>query len=161
MDTHDKCCRREFIKRASVTLIAGCCGLTGKPTGLAFVSKDVTENNLNQKYQKGEGGLKLKCKITVLRKMFNQDIAEKFCQGKVTPCPVFREGQEFIYDHSGDGNKPANFCEHAWNDIYTTVMTLAQNGTFRGWMKEDGVNIACCTDGTRPVVFKIERISGG
>ncbi len=28
----------------------------------------------------------------------------------------------------------------------------------RGWMKDENVMIACCSDGTRPVVFKIERI---
>ena len=27
-----------------------------------------------------------------------------------------------------------------------------------GWMNDDKVMIACCNDGTRPVVFKIERI---
>lgn len=100
----------------------------------------------------------MKCKITVLRKMFNGDFAEKYCQESVTKCPVFQEGQEFIYSHLEDGNKPTGFCEHAWNDIYSTVMTLAQKGTYLGWMKEKGTNIVCCTDGIRPVVFKIERI---
>ena len=156
MDIQDKCCRREFLKRASVALTVGCCGFLGNPTNLAFASKNVTGNSSNK-----EGKLKMKCKITVLRKMFNRDFAKKFCQESVTPCPVFTEGQEFIYDHSGEGNKPSSFCERAWHDIYSTVMTLAHNGTFHGWMKEDGVSIACCTDGTRPVVFKIERIAGG
>lgn len=27
-----------------------------------------------------------------------------------------------------------------------------------GWMNDDRVMIACCNDGTRPVIFKIERI---
>ncbi len=27
-----------------------------------------------------------------------------------------------------------------------------------GWMNDDKIMIACCSDGTRPVVFKIERI---
>lgn len=26
-----------------------------------------------------------------------------------------------------------------------------------GWMNDDKVMIACCNDGTRPVIFKIER----
>ena len=100
----------------------------------------------------------VKCKIIVLRRMFNEDFAGEYCQEKVTPCSVFTEGQEFIYDHHGDGNKPENFCEHAWNDIYGIVLTLASKGTFLGWMKEDGTIIVCCTDGIRPVVFKVERI---
>lgn len=28
----------------------------------------------------------------------------------------------------------------------------------RGWTADERVMIACCNDGTRPVVFKIERI---
>lgn len=27
-----------------------------------------------------------------------------------------------------------------------------------GWTKDDHIMIACCNDGTRPVIFKIERI---
>jgi uncharacterized repeat protein (TIGR04076 family) len=159
MNKIDTCCRREFLKKGlSYGLVAGCCPFFSKHTRSAFALKNVTENNSNQVYQKKEDGLRMKCKITVLRKMFNQDFSKKFCQEPVTPCPVFTEGQEFIYDHSGDGNKPTRFCEHAWNDIYPTVMTLAHKGTFLGWMKEDGISIVCCTDGIRPVVFKIERI---
>ena len=28
----------------------------------------------------------------------------------------------------------------------------------KGWMKEEKTMITCCSDGTRPVIFKIERI---
>lgn len=28
----------------------------------------------------------------------------------------------------------------------------------RGWMNDERVMIACCSDGTRPVIFKIERM---
>ena len=100
----------------------------------------------------------VKCKITVLKRMFNKDLAEEYCQDEVTPCPLHTKGQEFIYDHFGDGNKPKDFCEYAWNGIYLTVITLASKGTFSGWMKKDGINIVCCNDGIRPVVFKVERI---
>jgi uncharacterized repeat protein (TIGR04076 family) len=99
-----------------------------------------------------------KIKITVLRRMFNQDLAINYCKDEVTPCPVFSEGQEFIYDHFGEGSKPNNFCEHAWVDIYTLVFTLASNGSFPTWMKNENLAIGCCSDGIRPVVFKIERI---
>ena len=99
-----------------------------------------------------------KIKITVLRKMFNQDLADELCQGEVTPCPAFNEGQEFFYEHRGEGKKPENFCDQAWNDIYKVIFTLAWKGTFLGWMKEDGTAVTCCTDGIRPVVFKVERI---
>lgn len=99
-----------------------------------------------------------KCKITVLRKMFNQDLADEYCKEEAVPCSVFTEGQEFIYDHSGEGNKPENFCEWAWHDIYKTVFTLSSKGTFENWMKDEKSIIQCCTDGIRPVIFKVERI---
>ncbi len=28
----------------------------------------------------------------------------------------------------------------------------------KGWMNQENVMITCCSDGTRPVIFKIERI---
>ena len=28
----------------------------------------------------------------------------------------------------------------------------------KDWMKDENTMIACCSDGTRPVIFKIERI---
>lgn len=35
---------------------------------------------------------------------------------------------------------------------------LQGGSIMHGWMKDDRVMIACCNDGTRPVIFKIERI---
>jgi uncharacterized repeat protein (TIGR04076 family) len=99
-----------------------------------------------------------KCKITVLRRMLNQDLADEYCKEEAGLCEVFTEGQEFIYDHYGEGNKPENFCEWAWHDIYKTVMTLSFKGNFGTWMKDEKMIIQCCTDGIRPVVFKVERI---
>jgi uncharacterized repeat protein (TIGR04076 family) len=97
-------------------------------------------------------------KITVLRKMFNEDFAHKYCKEKVTPCPVFKEDQEFIHDPYRDGKKPEDFCENAWQDINKVVFTLASNGSFPTWMKNENSIISCFTDGIRPVVFNIERI---
>jgi uncharacterized repeat protein (TIGR04076 family) len=99
-----------------------------------------------------------KCKITVLKRMLNQELADDYCKEETGPCEVFTEGQEFIYDHSGEGSKPENFCEWAWNDMYKSVITLASKGTFGLWMKDDKTIITCCTDGIRPVVFKVQRI---
>jgi uncharacterized repeat protein (TIGR04076 family) len=31
-------------------------------------------------------------------------------------------------------------------------------GVFDGWMKDDRTMIGCCTDGVRPVIFRIEKI---
>ena len=40
-------------------------------------------------------------------------------------------------------------------DIYTGL----QGGSImRGWMAKENEMICCCSDGTRPVIFKVERI---
>lgn len=100
-----------------------------------------------------------KCKITVIKKTINTDIAEEYCQNKVDTCPCFEVGQEFIAGFE----KPVNFCDWAWNDLLRFVTALLTrgnfaNGIFEGWMKDERTMIACCTDGVRPVVFKLERI---
>ena len=92
-------------------------------------------------------------KITVSRKMANQDLAEGYCEpGATVPCPHFTEGQEFIVEY---GKQPEGFCGWAWNDIHKACMILMQGGTFDGWSKI----IRCCTDGIRPVVFEVNKIS--
>jgi len=52
---------------------------------------------------------------------------------------------------------PEGFCTSAWNDIYPSVRVLAFGGN-APWYKEKGVAVECCTDGLRPVIFKLERI---
>jgi uncharacterized repeat protein (TIGR04076 family) len=52
---------------------------------------------------------------------------------------------------------PEGFCTWAWDDITKDVETLRFHGNFQ-WFEEPGVSVNCCTDGLRPVVFKIERV---
>jgi uncharacterized repeat protein (TIGR04076 family) len=99
------------------------------------------------------------CKITVLKKTLNQELADEFCLDEITTCPCFEEGQEFITGLE----KPEKFCDWAWNDIqkFVTVLLTGGNfaeGIFKGWMKDQKVMVACCTDGIRPVIFKLEII---
>ena len=98
-------------------------------------------------------------RITVLKKMANPDLAQMYCQNEVAacPCPLFQEGQVFLV---GD-EKPAGFCEWAWNDINKYVVVFRSGGNMGDafhWMKSNDNVIACCTDGIRPVVFKIEKV---
>ena len=59
--------------------------------------------------------------------------------------------------HCGADGVP--FCSEAWDAISRYIYTALQGGSImRGWMKDERVMIACCSDGTRPVIFKIERI---
>ena len=40
----------------------------------------------------------------------------------------------------------------------TLRMRCARDTNLKGWTNDDRMMIACCNDGTRPVIFKIERI---
>ena len=96
-----------------------------------------------------------KMKITVLERMFNKDLADKYCQPDTTPCSSFTDEQEFVVENL---NQPESFCAWAWNDLHKVLLTLKSAGNFSPWMKDKNTIIACCTDGIRPVVFKVERI---
>lgn len=98
-----------------------------------------------------------KCKITVLKKMFNQDLAAKYGAEGLTSCPMLKEGQVFYADYG----KPQGFCDEAWKAIYQYVFALshgAGDGLFYygDWIRRPGVAICSCNDGLRPVIFKIE-----
>lgn len=98
-----------------------------------------------------------KCKITVLRKTFVEDLAREYGVEGLTACPMLREGQVFYADYA----KPEGFCDEAWKAIYQYVFALshgAENDVFYygDWIKTPGVAICSCNDGLRPVIFKIE-----
>jgi len=92
-------------------------------------------------------------KITVLRRTQNEDLLHEYADRIWEPCERLAEGQEFV---SRGANMPEGFCSWAWCDIQKYVLTLARGGNFRG--VRPGVYITCCTDGFRPVFFKIERL---
>ena len=100
------------------------------------------------------------CKITVLKRTVNQDLAEEFLEEKyknIGPCECFRDGQEFLLESETDLQQvPEKFCDWAWADIRKDILTVAFGGTMPG-MKERGTIITGCTDWFRPVIFKIER----
>ena len=96
-----------------------------------------------------------KLKIGVLSVIVNNELALEYCGKQIEPCPYFRVGQEFIIE---EFDKPKDFCPWAWQDIFYMVHTLWNGGTFCPWYKEAGIVIGSCTDGIRPVTFKIERI---
>jgi len=97
-----------------------------------------------------------KLKITVLKR-FKPSEVFKEDQVKGAPieaCTVFKDGEEFMVE---TGEMPKGFCSWAWDDIYKAVNVLRFGGEFP-WFEDKGVSVNCCTDGLRPVVFKIERI---
>ena len=93
-------------------------------------------------------------RITVLRRTRNEDFLRQHAHVLWEPCERLKEGQEFI---SQGANMPDGFCSWAWADIQKYVLTLARGGNFRGVAA--GVFVTCCTDGFRPVFFRLERLT--
>lgn len=98
-------------------------------------------------------------KITVLKTGWNKEIAEEYGVEGLTRCPVHKVGQVFYADY----RKPDGICDEAWKVMHPYVFALS-NGMegkfFDGvdpWIKDDNTAILNCTDGMRPVVFKIEK----
>ena len=97
-----------------------------------------------------------KVKITVAKKLKTGDILEEYGQGEIEEeCTEMKEGVEYI---SEGGKMPEEFCSWAWADIHRDVAHLALGGDFP-WIKKKGQMISSCTDGLRPVVFKLERMA--
>lgn len=100
-----------------------------------------------------------KCKITVVKREFNQDLAEEYLNLEdmegVGPCDRFSDGQEFVIDQAY--TMPEDFCTWAWADIRRDILMMA-TGSELSWMRQPNTRLAGCTDWFRPVIFKIERI---
>ena len=98
-----------------------------------------------------------KVKITVLKKEFYKDLAEEYLtEGAQTgACALLKEGDTFLFE--GNAQMPEGFCPWAWIDIYQSVNAISSGSTFTPWNRNDGQTIVCCTDGIRPVVFKVEE----
>jgi uncharacterized repeat protein (TIGR04076 family) len=93
--------------------------------------------------------------ITVIKKLETGEIFEEYAGEQAKPsCDAVKVGDEFV---SKNMSMPAGFCSWAWADIQRDVVHLSLGGEFP-WMKEKGVMISCCTDGLRPVLFKLERL---
>lgn len=106
-----------------------------------------------------------KCKVTVIDKKCFTDYQEQYlADPKSGVCPFYTIGDEFIFERyggidtfslAGDGTQ----CAEAWDCISRYIYTALQGGSImRGWTNDERMMIACCNDGTRPVIFKIERL---
>jgi uncharacterized repeat protein (TIGR04076 family) len=91
---------------------------------------------------------KAACRITVLRCSLNKDFSKEYANNKIVPCEIFSEGQQFtaVRPHV----PPGGFCLSAWSDMRQYIFAA-----LAGRRKP---MISCCTDGYRPVFFKIERV---
>jgi uncharacterized repeat protein (TIGR04076 family) len=101
------------------------------------------------------------CKITVIRRTFHRELMDEYLNrehGGYRACPAFEDGQEFLIE--GFPLRPDGFCDWAWADIHKDVMAVMFGADYP-WIAAPGTAVTCCTDGLRPVVFKVERISRG
>ena len=99
-----------------------------------------------------------KVKISVLRVFDPKEVFETSPvkrSSPMSPCERHHEGQEFIVNL--DMEMPEGFCPQAWHDLFRKIGALHWGG---GYTTTEGPDymIACCTDGTRPVSFKLERL---
>ena len=99
-----------------------------------------------------------KGKITVVKRLNFDEIhadTDLGCSATLDAvCPMFAEGQTFVVDMTG---VPEGFCPAAVGDIFRFISGL-RSGANYPWMNEPGKVLACCTDGFRPVVFRLERV---
>lgn len=124
-----------------------------------------------------------KVKVTVIDKKLYPELQKQFCADpEAGLCPCYHIGDEFVFERYGAaddfwhmglhtlrqtvktadevaGGTQFPHCSEAWDAIARYIYTGLQGGSImRGWMNDERVMIACCSDGTRPVIFKIERM---
>ena len=97
-----------------------------------------------------------KVKITVVKRDLYSDLAALYAKnpGGMERCSLYSDNQEFILERA---NMPEGFCSWAWADINRDLIGVMGGASFP-WINKEGVAVVSCTDGLRPVVFKIERI---
>ena len=105
------------------------------------------------------------CKITVLDCKVFPDLQEQYLANPNSgPCPFFHVGDEFLLKRTPKQDDffhlmNGKFCGEAWDCVSRYVYAALQGGSImHRWINDDRMMIACCNDGTRPVIFKIERI---
>lgn len=127
--------------------------------------------------------MQYKVKVTVIDKKLYPELQTEYCADPNSGmCPCYNVGDEFIFERYGTaddfwhmglntlkqtsnvaeevaGGTGFPHCSEAWDAISRYIYAGLQGGSImRGWMNDERVMIACCSDGTRPVIFKIERL---
>ena len=130
-----------------------------------------------------EVNMQHKVKVTVIDKKLYPELQAQYCADPQSgACPCYHVGDEFLFERYGGaddfwhmglntlkqtsytaegtaGGSAFPHCSEAWDAIARYIYTGLQGGAImRGWMKDERVMITCCSDGTRPVIFKIERM---
>ncbi|MFX1379436.1 MAG: TIGR04076 family protein [Promethearchaeota archaeon] len=99
-----------------------------------------------------------KIKVTIVKKfnpkdVFGHEIINS--RGEIIPaCYVFEEREEFIIENL---EKPEKFCGCGWKTVLKDIELLDSSENV-SWCPP-GIIYSSCTDGARPVCFKLERIN--
>ena len=127
-----------------------------------------------------------KVKVTVIDKKLYPELQARYCADpEAGACPCYNVGDEFVFERYGNaddfwhmglntlrqtslspesrasiaGGPALPHCSEAWDAIARYIYTGLQGGSImRNWMNDERVMITCCSDGTRPVIFKIQRL---
>lgn len=106
-----------------------------------------------------------KVKLTVIDKKLYPELQKQYCaDSNAGPCPMYQVGDEFMFERYQDTDDfwrmgQGKQCSEAWDAFSRYIYTGLQGGSImQDWMKDERVMITCCSDGTRPVIFKIERL---
>ena len=127
--------------------------------------------------------MKHRVKVTVLETKLYPELQEQYCKDPTSGvCPVYHPGDEFVFYREGDrddfwhmgqntlvhtdadpsetaGGPRKPFGSEAGDAIARYIYTGLQGGSImNGWMKNENEMITCCSDGTRPVIFRVERL---
>ena len=105
-----------------------------------------------------------RCLVTVIDKKCYSDLQTKYlADPKSGPCPFYEVGAQYVFYRYADEDTfwtqgKGSQCSEAWDCISRYIYTALQGGSImRNWTNDERLMIACCNDGTRPVIFKIER----
>jgi uncharacterized repeat protein (TIGR04076 family) len=151
-NTDDALQRRRFLSQ---------CGLGALSLGVALTPTDARSQDAPRavaEVARGGQQRRVGCRLTVLRTTLNKDFIDRFRNGVGESCPIFKEGQEFVLRSPWES--PQGFCDWAWADIRSYVLATAFGRAEAfppPFGNPEGVFVACCSDGFRPVFFKIER----
>jgi uncharacterized repeat protein (TIGR04076 family) len=126
--------RREFLTNLAP---ASACALAATAPGTA-----ADDPRAGDQAQKKQG-----VKITVLKRGFEKEFVDRLKTGPKGPCTRFTDGQEFTV--TSQWAMPEKFCEWAYADIRVYIPMVLGTGN---------PIAVCCTDGFRPVFFKVERV---
>jgi uncharacterized repeat protein (TIGR04076 family) len=124
-----------------------------------------------------------KVKVTVIDKKLFPELQHEYCAVKnAGMCSCYNVGDEYIFERNDEkddfwhmgintltkttgnpdfiaGGPKMPHCSEAWDAISRYIYTGLQGGSImKDWMEDEKVMICCCSDGTRPVIFKVQRI---